>query len=106
MTFFVLVIFKLVAILAIQYFRSNGNTGGKVVITSSAAGLYASAAQPQYGAAKYGCIGLTRSLGASDVLKKENITINAICPSFVPTGLAPPQLLKGIFPLEYLCDFG
>jgi 15-hydroxyprostaglandin dehydrogenase (NAD) len=83
--------------LAIQYFRSNSpNTGGKVVITSSTAGLYASSGQPQYGVAKYGCVALARCMGGKDVLKNENITINAVCPSFVPTGLAPAPLLKGM----------
>jgi 15-hydroxyprostaglandin dehydrogenase (NAD) len=85
------------AFLAIQYFRSNSpNTGGKIVVTSSNAGLYGAAAQPQYGIAKFGCVGLARSMGGSQRLLDEHITVNAICPSFVPTGLAPRELLKGI----------
>lgn len=83
------------AFLALHYFRTNEpNTGGKVVITSSTAGLYGCPPQPQYGAAKFGCIGLARSMGENAGLQAENITINAICPSFVPTGLAPPEMLK------------
>jgi len=83
------------AYLALHYFRTNEpNTGGKVVITSSTAGLYGCPPQPQYGIAKFGCIGLARSMGEYANLQAENITVNAICPSFVPTGLAPPEMLK------------
>jgi NAD(P)-dependent dehydrogenase (short-subunit alcohol dehydrogenase family) len=71
-------------------------TGGKVVVTSSTAGLYGSSNQPQYGVAKFGCIGLARSMGVNERLLKDNITVNAVCPGFVPTGLAPPDLLKSM----------
>jgi 15-hydroxyprostaglandin dehydrogenase (NAD) len=81
--------------LALHYFRTNSpNTGGKVVITSSTAGLYGCPPQPQYGTAKFGCVGFARSMGENSGLQAENITVNAICPSFVPTGLAPPEMLK------------
>ena len=84
--------------LALHYFRTNEpNTGGKVVITSSTAGLYGCPPQPQYGTAKFGCIGLARSMGENAALQAENITINAICPSFVPSGLAPPEMLERTF---------
>lgn len=87
--------------IALHYFRTNEpNTGGKVVITSSTAGLYGCPPQPQYGLAKFGCIGLARSMGENSGLQGENITINAICPSFVPSGLAPPEMLKRISPHE------
>jgi len=36
-------------------------------------------------------------MGENAGLQAENITVNAICPSFVPTGLAPPEMLKCIF---------
>lgn len=85
--------------IALHYFRTNEpNTGGKVVITSSTAGLYGCPPQPQYGTAKFGCIGFTRSMGENAGLQSENITVNAICPSFVPSGLAPPEMLKRINP--------
>jgi 15-hydroxyprostaglandin dehydrogenase (NAD) len=84
--------------LAIHYFRTNSpNTGGKIVVTSSAAGLYGSPPQPQYGVAKFGLIGLTRSMGGNKGLLKEKITINAVCPSFVRTGLAPKDFVKSMF---------
>jgi 15-hydroxyprostaglandin dehydrogenase (NAD) len=90
--------------LALHYFRTNSpNTGGKIVVTSSAAGLYGSPPQPQYGVAKFGLIGLTRSMGGNKGLLKENITINAVCPSFVRTGLAPKDFVKSD-PLMGLTD--
>lgn len=39
--------------LAVHYFRRNPGSGGRVVITSSPAGLYPMAQQPQYAAAKH-----------------------------------------------------
>ena len=70
----------------------KGNGGFKMVITSSMMGLYPMPSNPQCAASKHALIGLTRSLGAS-LLKEENITLNAILPVCVPTGLAPPGLL-------------
>jgi 15-hydroxyprostaglandin dehydrogenase (NAD) len=88
--------------LALHYFRTNEpNTGGKVVITSSTAGLYGCPPQPQYGTAKFGVIGLARSMGENAGLQGENITVNAICPSFVPSGLAPPEMLQRLFSLKW-----
>jgi 15-hydroxyprostaglandin dehydrogenase (NAD) len=54
---------------------------------------------PLYAASKYGIVGLTRSTGPEFV--KENITVNCICPAFVPTNLAPPGLLE-IWPKEHI----
>jgi NAD(P)-dependent dehydrogenase (short-subunit alcohol dehydrogenase family) len=80
--------------LALHYFRASSK-GGKIVVTSSTAGIYASPAVPQYCTAKFGAIGLVRSMGGNQGLKNQNITVNAVCPSFVATGLAPRELLKG-----------
>jgi len=79
--------------LALHYFRASPK-GGKIVVTSSTAGIYASPAVPQYCTAKFGAIGLVRSMGGNQALKKQNITVNAVCPNFVATGLAPRELLK------------
>ena len=32
---------------------------------------------------------------------KEDITVNAICPAFIPTNLCPPQILK-LWPQEHI----
>lgn len=66
--------------------------GGKIVVTSSAAGIYPIPLCPQYGAAKHGLVGLVRSLAPRARLV--NITVNAVCPALVATGLAPPGLLE------------
>lgn len=54
---------------------------------------------PQYAAAKSGLVGFTRS--AAVVFKKENITINAICPAFILTNLAP-KVIRDKFPKEHI----
>lgn len=54
---------------------------------------------PQYSATKYGVVGLTRSAGP--VFVKEGITVNCICPAFIPTNLCPPRLLE-IWPKEHI----
>jgi NAD(P)-dependent dehydrogenase (short-subunit alcohol dehydrogenase family) len=54
---------------------------------------------PQYSASKYGVVGFTRSAGP--VFVKEGITVNCICPGFIPTGLCPPGLLE-IWPKEHI----
>lgn len=73
--------------------------GGKIVITASSAGLYAMPGIPQYTAAKHGLVGLTRALAPKAA--EHNITINAICPAMVRTGLAPPELLDA-YPEKYI----
>lgn len=81
------------AYLAIHYFRTNSPpTGGRFIVTSSAAGLYGLVNHPTYCAAKFGCIGLIRSLGLDKSLMSDGITFNAICPGVVETGMAPPVL--------------
>lgn len=55
---------------------------------------------PQYGIAKHGLVGLVRSAG-DEFLKLDNITLNAICPAFVMTGLCPP-FIRDTFPKEHV----
>jgi 15-hydroxyprostaglandin dehydrogenase (NAD) len=54
---------------------------------------------PQYTASKYGILGLVRASGP--VFVKEGITVNAICPAFIPTNLCPPEVLKR-WPKEHI----
>lgn len=78
--------------LAAHYMTLNTpSAGGKVVITASSAGLYALPTVPQYTAAKHALVGLTRSL--APLAAQVGITVNAICPALVRTGLAPPGLM-------------
>ncbi|KAG8631643.1 hypothetical protein KVT40_000783 [Elsinoe batatas] len=76
--------------LAAHYMSRNERKGGKIVMTSSAAGLRGAPFCPQYCAAKHGVVGLARALGP--VAGQVGITVNAVCPAFVVTGLAPPGL--------------
>jgi 15-hydroxyprostaglandin dehydrogenase (NAD) len=55
---------------------------------------------PQYGIAKAGLIGLVRSCG-DQFLSRDGITLNAICPAFVITGLCPP-FIRDTFPEEHV----
>ena len=58
--------------------------GGTILVTSSVAGIVPGIG-PYYTAAKHALIGLSRSFAR--ILKKDNITVNAICPGFVDTQL-------------------
>ncbi len=58
---------------------------GRIVMNSSVEGLVACPACAHYIAAKHGMIGLTRALAVD--LGRYNITVNAVCPGGVATGL-------------------
>ncbi|KAH7138014.1 hypothetical protein B0J11DRAFT_449833 [Dendryphion nanum] len=79
--------------------KGDGSGKGKFVATSSAAGLYFMTTNPQYTASKYGVVGLVRAAGP--VFVEENITVNCICPGFIPTNLCPPQILE-VWPKEHI----
>ncbi|EKD19258.1 uncharacterized protein L3040_009301 [Drepanopeziza brunnea f. sp. 'multigermtubi'] len=79
--------------------RNEGAKGGKVVITSSMAGLYPMESDPLYTATKHALVGFTRATGP--VLQRENITVNCFCPAFVVTSLAPKEVLDN-FPKEHI----
>lgn len=70
---------------------SSSGGGGKIVITGSAASLYAHPLFPQYTASKFGVLGLARATAGAAA--PVNIAINCLCPCLVKTGLAPPGLL-------------
>jgi NAD(P)-dependent dehydrogenase (short-subunit alcohol dehydrogenase family) len=94
-------------------------------MTSSIAGIYAAPGVSVYGAAKHGVswgasdvnawhscannvaqiVGLTRSLAYRLKKRGELITVNAICPAFVVTGLISPDLAKKV-PKEYITPVG
>jgi len=82
-----------------HYARQNKVPGGKIIITSSSAGLYHMPTNPIYTASKHALVGLTRALGP--VLNRQDIQVNAICPAFVPTALCPKEMLDQ-FPKEHI----
>lgn len=57
--------------------------GGRIVNTSSTAGLFASPGLGHYSAAKHGVIGLTKTLATE--LAADAVTVNAVCPTAVET---------------------
>ena len=59
---------------------------GRIVNVSSSLGLRGSADQTAYCASKHGVIGFTRALALA--LAPRGITVNAVCPSWVDTGMA------------------
>jgi NAD(P)-dependent dehydrogenase (short-subunit alcohol dehydrogenase family) len=68
---------------ALPALRARG--GGRIVATSSLAGLVAVPMDPVYAANKHAVVGLVRSLGPG--LLAEGIRINAICPAFADTAI-------------------
>jgi NAD(P)-dependent dehydrogenase (short-subunit alcohol dehydrogenase family) len=65
---------------------------GSIVATASVAGLIGFAPDPVYTAAKHAVVGLVRALAPA--LEPEGLTINAVCPGIVETGLVPPEVAE------------
>jgi len=62
-------------------------SGSAVVVTASLAGITPYAIDPLYAMSKHAVVGLVRSLAPT--LAKRDITINAICPGGIDTGIIP-----------------
>jgi NAD(P)-dependent dehydrogenase (short-subunit alcohol dehydrogenase family) len=75
---------------------------GRIVVTTSATGLYGNFGQANYGAAKAGVLGLMHTLRLEGL--KNNVHVNAICPvaaTRMTENIMPPELLKKLNP-EYV----
>lgn len=83
--------------LAVQHFRrqdpiewspEHGDSlcRGKIGLVASICGIYCVPSLPIYTAAKHALVGLTRSYGA--LLREEGITVNAVAPNVVRTGIS------------------
>lgn len=72
---------------------------GRVIFTASTSGIYGNFGQSNYGMAKLGLYGLTRTLAIEGA--KFNIKVNAIAPTGgtrMTEGLIPPQLFEALKP--------
>ncbi|KAF9984117.1 bifunctional hydroxyacyl-CoA dehydrogenase/enoyl-CoA hydratase fox2, partial [Entomortierella chlamydospora] len=83
---------------------------GRIINTTSAAGLYGNFGQANYSAAKLALVGFTQTLALEG--KKDNITCNVIAPmaaSRMTETILPPDMLASLKPemvtplVEYLC---
>jgi NAD(P)-dependent dehydrogenase (short-subunit alcohol dehydrogenase family) len=66
---------------AVPMMRQRG--GGAIVFTSSMVGLVGAGASPIYGTAKWGVVGLAKSLAVA--LGGDKIRVNAVCPGLTDT---------------------
>ncbi|MEE2753180.1 MAG: 3-oxoacyl-[acyl-carrier-protein] reductase [Candidatus Latescibacterota bacterium] len=79
---------------------------GRIINVSSVVGLMGNAGQVNYSASKAGLLGLTKS--AAKELAARGITVNAVCPGFIPTEMTDgmpeksKEALIGLIPLGRL----
>jgi 3-hydroxybutyrate dehydrogenase len=69
-----------------------GRGWGRIINIASVHGLVASAFKAAYVSAKHGVIGLTKTVALEAATRSPNVTVNAICPSYVRTPLVEKQI--------------
>jgi len=65
---------------------------GRVINIASLHGLVASPYKSAYVAAKHGLVGLTKTVALEAAARSSNVTVHAICPSYVRTPLVEGQV--------------
>lgn len=65
---------------------------GRIISIDSVHGLVASAFKAGYVSAKHGLLGLTKAVALEAATHSPNVTVNAICPSYVRTPLVEKQI--------------
>jgi NAD(P)-dependent dehydrogenase (short-subunit alcohol dehydrogenase family) len=79
--------------LAVQQFRRQEKNAqgfrGRIGVVASVCGFYCISTLPIYTAAKHGVVGLVRTYGK--LLPEEAITLNAVCPNIVETGISTSE---------------
>jgi len=75
---------------------------GKIINLGSDSSFIGYPLMSAYSASKHALLGLTKSL--AEELKLSNIQVNAICPSFVETSMAPSGLRKNAMPTEKVAN--
>jgi SDR family mycofactocin-dependent oxidoreductase len=78
-------------------------TGGRIIMTSSVAGLRGESGMSHYCASKWGVVGLALSLAQE--LAPHNITVNTIHPTGVNTDIISGMAKAAEMPREELVDF-
>jgi 3-oxoacyl-[acyl-carrier protein] reductase len=79
------------------------NKFGRIINISSVSGVRGTAGQVNYSAAKAGLIGATKALAQE--MARMNITVNAIAPGFIETGMVGSEQFekfKQLIPMERL----
>lgn len=80
----------------IKHMRKRG--GGAIVFTSSISGMVGSMFSPVYSVAKFGIIGLTKSL--AQTFAPDGVRVNAVCPGLIDTPMAEQFISRGGDPIE------
>ena len=65
---------------------------GRIINIASVHGLVASPYKAAYVSAKHGMLGLTKTVALEAAARGSNVTVNAICPSYVCTPLVEQQI--------------
>ncbi len=65
---------------------------GRVINIASVHGLVASPYKAAYVSAKHGMLGLTKTVALEAAASESDVTVNAICPSYVRTPLVEQQI--------------